>query len=132
MTNKYLVPFKDRIIASLSYLTVGWVGFIYVVVLFFLKKKLSHFLTYNIMQSVLIAFIYYVLCMVIGFVFNVLSHIPFVQILVSWVQLIFNRPVFFNYSLVQVVVFSLFIYMAFVTLRGRYPRIYGISRLIDR
>ena len=132
MTNRYHVSVSDRAIAFLSYVSAGWVGFIYAIIFFFLKRKLSPFLRYNILQAIFIAFAYYVISLVFGLVFSLLSHIPIIQILVSWMQLIFNRPIFFQYSLIQVVVLGLFIYMALVSLGGKYPRIPYISNIIER
>ncbi len=132
MSNKYSVTLTDKIVSMFTYLTVGWVGFIYAIIMFFLKRKMSHFLRYNIMQSILISFTYFVLCMVLGLICNILSHIPIIQIIVSWIQLIFNRPVFFGWSIIQTFVNLLFIYMALVSFNGKYPRIYGFSELIER
>ncbi len=131
MTNRYDVSISDRIIAGLTYITSGWVGFIYAIILFFMKKKLSPFLRYNIMQAILIAFTYYVLCLVFGLIFGLLSHIPIVQILVSWIQLLFNRPMILQYSLIQAIVLGLFIYMAIVSFCGKYPRVPFFSKIIE-
>lgn len=130
--NKYSVSLSNRLVAMVTYLTAGWFGFFYAIVFFLLKKKLSPFLRYNILQAIFIAFVYFVLCMVLGLICSLLSHIPFVQIIVSWFQLLFNRPVFFQYSLVQLFICGLFLYMALISLMGRYPRVYWVSNIIER
>ena len=69
--------------------------------------------------------------MVLGFIFDLLLHVPFINYLVSQILLIFNRPVFYDYSIIQIFMIGLFLYMALFSLFGRYPRIYKISSIID-
>ena len=126
------VSFIDRLVSCLSYLTAGWAGLIYCVVLFFRKKTLSHFLRYNIFQSIFFSLFYFILCAVLGFICDLLLHVPFLNYLISQFYLIFNKPVFFAYSIIQILVMGLFLYMAVFSLFGKYPRVYWVSsRIID-
>ncbi len=126
------ISFIDRLVSCLSYLTAGWAGLIYCVVLFFRKKTLSRFLRYNIFQSIFFSLFYFVLCAVLGFVCDLLLHVPLLNYLISQLYLIFNKPVFFAYSIIQVFVMGLFVYMAVFSLLGKYPRVYWVSsRIID-
>lgn len=122
----------DRIISVASYVTAGWVGLIYMVILYFMKKPASLFLRYNVFQSIFISFFYFIVCMVLGFVSNILLQIPLINALVSWFILLFNRPVIFEYSLIQSIVVGLFIYMSIFALIGKMPRVYWVSKIIDR
>lgn len=121
----------ERIISCLSYLSAGWIGLIYCILLYFLKKSAGKFLRYNVFQSIFISLLYFVLCMTLGFICNILLVIPFINYLVSQILLIFNRPIFFEYSLIQTFVIGLVLYMAICSIVGRYPRIYKISKIID-
>ena len=121
----------DRIASSLSYITAGWFGLIYCVILALQKKKLSKFLRYNVYQSIFIVLLVFLCCAIFGLLFNILSHIPIIQILVSWVQLILFKPVIFGRSILQLVIGFVVLYSAAVSLTGKEPRIYWISGIID-
>lgn len=126
------VSIGDRIISVISYVTAGWVGLIYMVILYFVGKPASLFLRYNIFQSIFISFFYFLLCMIFGFISNILLQIPLINALVSWFILLFNRPIIFEYSAIQALVTGLFIYMSVVALLGKMPRVYWVSRIIDK
>lgn len=121
----------DKIFSALSYLTLGWVGFIYCIYLSFNKKKVSTFLRFNVFQSIFLALLFFVLCVIFGFAFKILSMIPFIQIIVSWLQLILFRPIIFQYSLTQIITISIMLYTTIYSLMGKYPRIYWVSNIID-
>lgn len=126
------VSIGDRIISVISYVTAGWVGLIYMVILYFVGKPASLFLRYNIFQSIFISFFYFLLCMIFGFISNILLQIPLINALVSWFILLFNRPVIFEYSAIQSFVMGLFIYMTVMALMGKFPRVYWVSKIIDK
>ena len=126
------VSIGDRIISVISYVTAGWVGLIYIVILYFVGKPASLFLRYNIFQSIFISFFYFLLCMIFGFISNILLQIPLINALVSWFILLFNRPVIFEYSAIQSFVMGLFIYMTVMALMGKFPRVYWVSKIIDK
>lgn len=130
--SKTPVSIGDRIISVISYVTAGWVGLIYMVILYFMNKPASLFLRYNIFQSIFISFFYFLLCMIFGFISNILLQIPLINALVSWFILLFNRPVIFEYSAIQTLVMGLFIYMSVMALMGKMPRVYWVSRIIDK
>ena len=132
MTNKYNISIFERVISVLSYLTGGFVGFVYAIGIFFMKRRLTAFLRYTILQSILVSFLIYVLSLVIGLIFSILSHIPFIQILVSWIYLIFNKSFIGSYSIIQIFIFGLYLYMAGLAFVGRYPRVYMISDIVKR
>lgn len=131
MPKQSTIRLSDRLVSLLTYLTVGWAGLIYCIILFIQKKTPSHFLRYNVFQSIFVSLLYFVLCMVLGFVSNLLLNIPFINSIISWFILIFNRPVLFDYSIVQIFVIGLLLYMSIVSLFGKYPRIYWVSKIID-
>ena len=130
--SKTPVSIGDRIISVISYVTAGWVGLIYMVILYFMNKPASLFLRYNIFQSIFISFFYFLLCMIFGFISNILLQIPLINALVSWFILLFNRPVIFEYSAIQTLVMGLFIYMSVMALMGKMPRVYWVSKIIDK
>lgn len=122
----------DRIISALSYLTAGWGGLIYLVILYFARKHSSGFLRFNIFQSIFISFAVFVIGMLYNLFFEVLTHIPFVQVAVSWIDLILNKPTFGAYSLLQGIILLYLCYVVIFSLAGKFPIIWKISRLFYR
>ena len=125
------ISLSDRIISALTYFTVGWVGFIWLILLHFQKKSASHFLRFNIMQSVFLSLLYVVCYMSCNLIFGILSKIPLIQILISWIQLLLMRPFLFQYSIIQTVIIAILAYLILNSLAGRYPIIYKISNFIN-
>lgn len=127
-TKPYMI---ERIVAALSYFTMGFVGFIWLILGLFTKAQLKPFLQYHIFQSIFISIAYFLLCMVCGFVLNILSFIPFINKLVAQVTFIFNAPLFWQYSLIQVVLYAIIIYLAVTSFLGQYSRFPWVSDIID-
>ena len=131
MSNKYDVSVFERIVAGLSYLTVGFFGLIFYIVAVLMKKHLSYFLRYNILQSIFLSFLYFTCSLIIGFICNILLAIPIINALTSWVILLFNRPIIGSYSIIQFCVTAIVIYLVIFALRGKYPRIYWVSNIVE-
>ena len=125
------VGWLDRIISVLSYISAGWFGMIYLIILYFRKKMPSRFLRYNIFQSIFISLLFFVLSFGFGLVLKFLSYIPFLNYLVATITFQFNRPILFQYSLIQVFVIGLTLYMSIICLMGRLPRVFWVSKIID-
>ena len=133
MKNIYFEPsIPDRVISALSYLTAGWGGLIYLIILYFARKRSSGFLRFNIFQSIFISFSVFVIGMLYNLFFEILTHIPFIQIAVSWIDLILNKPTFGQYSVLQGVILVYLCYVVILSLAGKFPVIWKISRLFYR
>lgn len=130
--NKYKTTLTERIVAATSYITMGWGGFFYLIYMAFKRAPLSHFIRYNILQSIFLSILYFILAFLVGIVFNLLSYIPFINVLVAQITLFLNSEILFHYSLIQIIVIGIVLYMAFYSFLGRYPRIYIVSGLIDK
>lgn len=126
------VGILSRLGSAMSYLTAGWGGLIAIVVMYFAKKTPSRFFMFNVYQSIIIAFSLFVIGMTWAIIFNMLSHIPFIQLIVSWIDFIFNRPTLLSRSLTELFVLGLTLYCVVFSLLGRYPIIYKVSGLIKR
>lgn len=122
----------SRIGSAFSYLTGGWGGLIIFIILYFMKKRASHFFTFNVYQSIIISFILFVIGMGWGILFDIFTKIPFISIVVSWIDFIFNRAILFSRSITELFVAILVLYCTILCLFGKYPKIYKISNLIDR
>lgn len=130
--NRNFVSLADRIMSALSYLSAGWLGLIYCIVLYFAKRPISNFIRFNLTQSIFFALLYFILSVALNFVFGILSHIPLIQVLVAWIQLLFFRPVLWHFSLLQLFINGLILYFVLFSLLGKKPYIRGISHLLDR
>lgn len=132
MRYKNSVNIFDRVISALSYLTGGMVGFICWIILHIGKKHVSGFLEFNVTQSIFLSIIYFLLCVILNFIFGILSHIPFIQVIVAWIQLLFFRPILWDLSILQLFIDFVVSYLVIFSLIGRKPKIIGISELLER
>lgn len=122
----------ERIIAALTYLTMGMVGFIWLIAGLFTKARLKPFLQYHIFQSIFIALGFTVLSIFIGWLSNLLSFIPIINRLVAQITFLLNMPLMFDYSLLQAVIYAILIYLAVTAFMGKYSYIPWVSDIIDQ
>lgn len=122
----------ERIIASLSYMTMGMVGFIWLIIGLFTQASLKPFLKYHIFQSIFISLGFAVLSIFVGWVSNILSFIPFINKLVAQINFLLNMPLIFDYSILQTVIYVFLIYLAVTSFAGKFSYIPWISDIIDQ
>lgn len=121
----------ERIVSALSYFTMGFIGFIWLILGLITRSNLRAFTQYHIFQSIFISIGYFLLCMFCGFVLNILSFIPFINRLVAQLTFYFNAPLFGPYSLIQTVLYGVVIYLAVTAFMGQYSKIPWVSDIID-
>lgn len=122
----------ERIVAALSYITMGFAGFIWLILGIFTKSQLRPFTQYHIFQSIFLSIAYFLLSIMCGFVLNILSFIPFINRLVAQITFYLNTPLFGSYSLIQTVVYAIVIYLAVTSFMGQYSRFPWVSDIIDQ
>lgn len=122
----------ERIVAALSYITMGFAGFIWLILGIFTKSQLRPFTQYHIFQSIFLSIAYFLLSIMCGFVLNILSFIPFINRLVAQITFYLNTPLFGQYSLIQTVVYAIVIYLAVTSFMGQYSRFPWVSDIIDQ
>lgn len=122
----------DRIVSVITYMTMGWGGVIYTIILYYKRKQLSWFARYNIFQSIFLSLLLFCIHHVSMILFKLLSLIPLINYLVAQISFFFNRPFIGEYSFIQTVVFGIIIYSVIMSAAGKYPRIYWVSRVIER
>ena len=127
--NPYMI---EKIVSGLSYLTMGFVGFIWLILGIFTHSRLRSFAQYHIFQSIFISIAYFLLCMICGFVLNLLSFIPFINRLVAQITFFLNAPIIGNYSIIQTFLYFIIIYLAITAFMGQYSRIPYVSDIIDQ
>lgn len=129
--NKHEEPYMiERIVAALTYPTMGMIGFIWLILGLITKARPRLFTMYHIYQSIFLSIAYVVLSLLIGIAVNMLSYVPFVNKLVA--QLVFwtNAPVFFGYSIIQTIVYAVILYLAVFAFMGRYSYFPWVSEII--
>lgn len=131
MRKSVSVGWFDRIVSAITYLTAGWGGMIILVIMYFGKKSPSHFLRFNVFQSIFISLLFFVLAASINIILQILSYIPFINYLAAQIAFLFSKPFIGPYSLIQAIMSGLIIYMCVFSFFGKYPRVFGISKIID-
>ena len=97
----------EKLIAALSYLTMGKVGFFWLLLGIFTKNKIRPFLQYHIFQSIFISIAFFLLGFLADSIFGILSYIPYVNQLILRLTYFFGIGIIFNYSIIQVACFSI-------------------------
>lgn len=132
MENKYSQPvIMEKIIAALSYITFGFVGFFWMLLGIFTKNNLRPYLKYHIFQSIFISIAYFLVSAFLGLIMNILSIIPFVNQLVLQFTFYLNAPIFFGFSLIQAVIYALIAYLVVTSWQGKFSYLPWISDIID-
>ncbi len=126
------ITILNRLISAASYLTAGIAGIVIFLILYVAKINPSRFFRFNVYQSVFISFAIATLCMAYRIIYTILTAIPIIQKLMTWIDLLLNSPFIFGYSVLQFIILVIFGYAVVFCLLGRYPRFYKISRLFDR
>ena len=122
---------KEKIIAGTSYLTMGMVGFVWLILGLFTKAKLRPFLQYHIFQSIFISLAFTVISLFLGWLSNLLSLIPIINKIVAQITFLINMPFLFGYSFLQTIIYTFVIYLAITSFMGKYTYIPWVSDIID-
>lgn len=122
----------ERLIAALSYLTMGMVGFVWLIIGLFTSARLKPFLQYHIFQSIFISLGFAVLSILVGWISNLLSVIPFINKVVAQINFLLNMPLIFDYSLLQTAIYAFLAYLAITSFMGRFSYIPWVSDIIDQ
>lgn len=123
--------FFERLVAVLNYATFGLAGFVYLILVAFKKFRLTPFLQYHIFQTFFLVILCWLLQVIISLVVQILSFIPFLNILVLKLLFYFNAPIFFNtYSIVSGFKWLVLIYLCATSYMGAYSFIPWVSNII--
>lgn len=120
----------ERIIASLSYITFGFVGFAWLLAAVFTKNNLRPYLKYHVFQSIFISIFYFLVCTFLDLIMNILSIIPIINEIIMQITFYLNAPLILGFSLIQLAVYSVILYLVLTALQGRYSYLPWISEII--
>ncbi|MBS5802416.1 MAG: hypothetical protein KIC80_05305 [Brachyspira sp.] len=120
----------ERIVAALTYPTMGMIGFIWLILGLITKARPRAFTLYHIYQSIFLSIAYVVLSLLIGIVVNILSYVPLINKLVAQIVFWTNAPVFFGYSIIQTIIYAIILYLAVFAFMGRDSYFPWVSEII--
>ena len=126
-SNPYLI---ERLVSALSYLTAGFVGFIWLLLGIFTKSSLRPFLKYHIFQSIFLSIAYFLTTQILGMLGSIINLIPFVRNVFSMILFPLFIPVLFGFSVIQILIYTVLFYLVFTSLMGRYSYLPWISDII--
>ncbi len=122
----------ERLVVSLSYLTMGFIGFIWLVLGAFTKAQTSDFVRYHVFQSIFISISLFILNVLLGIINDVLSVIPFVKVFVQNIYYLLNAPIFLNYSIIQTILYLFIAYLMITSALGIYSYVPFVSDVISQ
>lgn len=129
----------EKIISALSYITMGIVGFIWIIIAYSMKKRLKYFLMYNIVQSMIIAIFLAIFKLVIDIVLSIISLIPFIDFIAAILNIIISFKILsipflhMSFTIIELFIYSLLIYIIWGITLGRMfyiPVLTGIMQKI--
>lgn len=120
----------DRIISVLTYLTYGFIGFIYFIFCVILKKTMSIFLIYNIMQSIFLSMFIYISFILINMLKNFLLLIPIVNKIINIIDFALTTPIYYSLSLNTLIWSLVVLYLVIMSMMGRMPKLPWISKIV--
>ena len=120
----------ERILSAATYLTAGGVGFVWLIIAAFLKKHVTPFLMYHILQSIFLSILFFLVSILGELLFVILYRIP----LVNAIPYLLAMPVpfLFNLSIVQAFTTLVILYLAITSFMGYYSYIPWVSDIINR
>lgn len=120
----------ERLVAALSYLTAGGIGLVWLLIGHFSKRSLRPFLQYHIWQSCFLAVAYFLFSHFLGLLLQLLSAIPFVNLIILQFTLYLNMPLIFSYSIIQLLVYGVVFYLAITSFQGQYTYLPWFSDVV--
>ena len=110
----------EKIISAASYLTMGIVGFITLIILTIQKAYIKPFLKYHILQSIFLSVLMFISQFIINIISTVGLSIPFVKDFLEIVLTLLFAPIFVGFSMVTLLVLSLLLYFAIGAILGKF------------
>ena len=121
----------ESLVVSLSYLTMGFIGVIWLVLGAFTKTQSSDFVRYHIFQSIFISILLFILNVLFGIINDILGVIPIIKVLIQNIYYLLNAPILLNYSIIQIVLYLLMAYLMITSALGIYTYVPFVSDIIS-
>lgn len=128
---QYNKPYPiERLLSAGTYLSVGFVGFVWLIIAALLRKQVRPFLMYHILQSIFLSFLFFIVSILAKLIYNIFAIIPFLNKLSTNIFLILNVPMVFNLSIIQCFTTTIILYLAITSAIGLYSYLPWISDII--
>ena len=120
----------ERIISAASYLTAGGIGFVWLIIAAILRKRVTPFLMYHILQSIFLSILFFLISILGELIYVILYRIPVINSIPYWLS--FPLPFMFNLSIVQAFTTLIILYLAITSFMGLYSYIPWVSDIIKQ
>lgn len=119
----------ERIISAGTYLTASGVGFVWLIIAAFLRKQVTPFVMYHIVQSIFISIAFLLISILGNFVYIILYRIPIINAL----PYLLNMPIDFalGLSIIQLITSTIILYLAITAGMGYYSYFPWVSDIIN-
>ena len=131
MRNSNSASILDRLIAAATYISMGMVGFVWLIFCAVTKTNLKSFLKYHIFQSFFLVMAYFLFNIFVNLVVSILGIIPLINILVYKILFFFTAPIVFGYSIISFALLFVMVYLVITSLQGKYSYVPWFSNIID-
>ena len=118
----------ERLLSAATYLTVGGVGFVWLIITAFAKKRVTQFALYHIMQSIFISILFYLISVLAGLLYVILYRIPLINAIPYYINM--PLPFALGLSLIQLITTTIILYLAITAGMGYYSYIPWVSNII--
>ena len=119
----------ERIISAASYLTAGFAGFIWLIIAAILRKRVTPFLMYHILQSIFLSILYFLLVTFAELIYVILYRIPLINAIPYFINM--PLPFLFNLSIIQAITTAIILYLAITSAMGIYSYLPWVSDIIN-
>ena len=119
----------ERILSAASYFTAGGVGFVWLIIAALIKKTVTPFLMYHILQSIFISIGFFIITKLFEFIWIIIYRIPYLNA----IPYLFNFPLPFAFGLSIIQLFTSFIilYLGITSFMGLYSYLPYVSNIIN-
>ena len=118
----------ERLLSTATYLTAGGVGFVWLIVTAGLKKRVTQFALYHIMQYIFISILFYLISVFAELIYVILYKIPFVNEIPYFLNM--PIPYLFGLSIIQTFTTVVILYLAITAGMGYYSYLPWVSNII--
>ena len=121
----------EKIIATLSYVTAGFVGFIWLILAVVTKNNLRSFLKYHVYQAIFLSIVFFLLSTFVNLLLGILSYIPMIKNIVAQFAFLLSMPIVAHFSVISLLIMILQVYLIIGVLQNKYSYIPWVSDVIN-
>lgn len=118
----------ERILSATTYLTAGGVGFVWLIIAVFLRKNVTKFLMYHILQSIFLSIAFVLISFLGEMVYVILYKIPLINVIPYLLNM--SIPIFFGLSVIQAFTTIIVLYLSLTSAMGYYSYLPWVSNII--